>query len=106
MPHKRHTCATNLLKNGADILGVQGILGHASAATTLRYYGHVTGNEHLRTAMDHYEAPQARWALPRDIEPNTAPSRGRVQALGADSGPRPPAQQHPETGEEEAEIQQ
>lgn len=52
----RHTCATNLLTHGADILGVQGILGHASPETTLRYYGHLTGTEHLRAAMDHYEA--------------------------------------------------
>ena len=51
----RHTCATNLLTAGADILGVQRILGHASPDTTLRYYGHLTGTEHLRTAMDHYE---------------------------------------------------
>ncbi len=83
----RHTCATNLLKNGADILGVQGILGHASAATTLRYYGHITGNEHLRTAMDHYEAPLAQWALPEDIDDEHGPqrasgpgSRGRLGA--------------------------
>jgi integrase len=53
----RHTCATNLLTNGADFLGVQGILGHASPDTTLRYYGHLTGTEHLRAAMDHYEEP-------------------------------------------------
>lgn len=53
----RHTCATNLLTNGADILGVQGILGHASPDTTLRNYGHLTGTEHLRAAMDHYEQP-------------------------------------------------
>jgi integrase len=96
----RHTCATNLLKNGADILGVQGILGHASAATTLRYYGHITGNEHLRTAMDHYEAPLAQWDLPEDNDENTAPSGSRVPVLGADSGPTPPVIQHPRTGEE------
>jgi integrase len=101
----RHTCATNLLKNGADILGVQGILGHASA-TTLRYYGHITGNEHLRTAMDHYEAPLARWDLPQDIDPNPAPSEGRVPALGADSAPSTPPKQHPETDEEGRNIQQ
>jgi integrase len=47
----------DLLTNGADILDVQGILGHTSPETTLRYYGHLTGTEHLRAAMDHYEAP-------------------------------------------------
>ena len=67
----RHSCATNLLTNGADILGVQGILGHASPDTTLRYYGHLTGTEHLRAAMDHYEAP---------LEAGGQPSGG---ALGA-----------------------
>lgn len=60
----RHTCATNLLTNGADILGVQGILGHASPDTTLRYYGHLTGTEHLRAAMDHYEGPLTAGGLP------------------------------------------
>lgn len=102
----RHTCATNLLKNGADILGLQGILGHASAATTLRYYGHITGNEHLRTAMDHYEAPLAGWVLPQDIDRNPAPRRGRVRAFGADSGPRRPTTHNPETGKEGRNTQQ
>lgn len=36
---------------------MQGILGHASPDTTLRYCGHLTGTEHLRAAMDHYEQP-------------------------------------------------
>lgn len=38
-PHDlRHSCATLLLNNGATVKAVQGILGHASAATTLDYY--------------------------------------------------------------------
>ena len=60
----RHSAATNLLKNGADILGVQGILGHSTSTTTLRFYAHVTGAEHLRAAMDHYEAPIRQWLDP------------------------------------------
>lgn len=48
----RHSAATALLKSNADVLAVQGILGHSESSTTLRYYGHVTGGDHLRSGMD------------------------------------------------------
>ena len=50
----RHTCATLLLSRGVDVVSVQRLLGHASAAMTLSVYAHWVPSmgEQTAAAMD------------------------------------------------------
>lgn len=55
-PHDlRHSCATLLLAEGADIKSVQEILGHADASTTLDYY--------VKTDLKQMKAATQKYAM-------------------------------------------
>lgn len=55
-PHDlRHSCATLLLSQGADIKSVQEILGHADASTTLNFYVK-SDLKQMRNATEKYAA--------------------------------------------------
>ena len=55
-PHDlRHTCATLLLSNGADVKSVSEILGHTDASTTLNFY--------VRSDMQQMKAATEKFAM-------------------------------------------
>jgi integrase/recombinase XerD len=71
-PHMiRHTAATLLLRNGADIRVVQEFLGHTSISTTQRYT-HVS-KEHLLATLSATHPSMAGWASITPATPHLSP---------------------------------
>jgi integrase len=95
----RHTAATLALEEGQPAHVVAAMLGHASVATTLRLYAHVThaSTEALADAIDARYRPRlrvvagaemdAKWTRPGNTMAKTAPLHEDPDCRGRESNP-------------------
>lgn len=80
-PHVfRHTFATQLVKNGADITAVQKMLGHSTLSVT-QIYTRVAGVEVKKTHKDHHPREKDK-VREEDATPRIEGVRGRSQSQG------------------------
>lgn len=71
----RHTCATLLMENGADLRAVQEILGHKSVEST-QIYTHVTQTRAKEVHSRCHPAERAPTPLPADLTGNVTADAG------------------------------
>ncbi|WP_324754943.1 tyrosine recombinase [Roseovarius sp. Pro17] len=70
-PHTlRHAFATHLLANGADLMAIQALLGHADVATT-EIYTHVLDARLQALVMDHHPLSDSAKAKSGDASPSS-----------------------------------
>lgn len=75
LPHSiRHWCATNLLRNGADLRSIQAFLGHASLNTTSIY---LHTNEAALRDLAQFSGIRPTSAAPPTLSERAGPSRNR-----------------------------
>lgn len=69
-PHSlRHTYATTLLRKGTPVEVVSNLLGHASIATTVDIYGHLTPDDTRRALVEAGVLPDLEHGLDAESEP-------------------------------------